>query len=141
MYRTHVFVLPVCISCTIENPLSAMARLPLQDGSTPLITASSYGCEEVVDRLIAARATVDAADKVVPPRLTPADKVLTHCPYPGPLQSPRLRRCYTRHAREQCSRGSRRDAGGGGPQAPLKSARASPAPMCALLRQWRSRFG
>jgi hypothetical protein len=37
-----------------------------QDGWTPLRNASGCGHLEVVDRLIAARAMVDAADKVLP---------------------------------------------------------------------------
>ena len=43
-----------------------MVRLASQDGSTPLITAFSNGHVEVMDRLIAAGAAVDAADKVAP---------------------------------------------------------------------------
>ncbi len=47
-------------------PLPAPARLASQDGSTPLLTAAYNGHAEVVDRLIAARAEVDAANKVMP---------------------------------------------------------------------------
>jgi ankyrin repeat protein len=46
--------------------LPAPARLASQDGSTPLLTAAYNGHAEVVDRLIAARAEVDAANKVMP---------------------------------------------------------------------------
>jgi hypothetical protein len=48
--------------------LSCMARIASQEGSTPLHAASSGGHSEVVDRLIAARATVDFVDKVLPPQ-------------------------------------------------------------------------
>ena len=41
-----------------------VAGLASQDGCTALIGSSSSGHSEVVDRLIAARAMVDAADKV-----------------------------------------------------------------------------
>ncbi len=43
-----------------------MARLASQYDSTSLMKASSRGHTEVVDRLIAARAMVDAASKVMP---------------------------------------------------------------------------
>ena len=66
MSRAHVRVLPVCGACPSPLRFPPVARLAWQDGSTPLIMASSEGHHEVVDRLIAARATVDAADKVVP---------------------------------------------------------------------------
>ena len=55
-----------------------MSRLASQSGSTPLITASRNGRWEVVDRLIAARASVNAADEVVSP--------------PPPLHHPPLKR-------------------------------------------------
>ena len=66
LLRAHVRVLPVCGACPSPLRFPPAARLASQDGSTPLITASFNGHGEVVDRLIAARATVDAADKVVP---------------------------------------------------------------------------
>ena len=43
-----------------------VAVLVSQDGSTPLHAAAKRGNSEVVERLIAARAMVDAADKVAP---------------------------------------------------------------------------
>ncbi len=43
-----------------------LAGLASQDGWTPLHFASRDGRSEVVDRLIASRAMVDAANKVVP---------------------------------------------------------------------------
>ncbi len=47
--------------------LDLLAGLALQDGWTPLYTACLKGHSEVVGRLIAARAMVDVADKVLPP--------------------------------------------------------------------------
>jgi hypothetical protein len=46
--------------------LDFLAGLACQDGRAPLFTASRRGHSEVVHRLIAARAMVDIADKVLP---------------------------------------------------------------------------
>jgi hypothetical protein len=62
--RAHMRVLPVCGSC--PSPLR-WARLASQDDTTSLMAASQYGHWEVVKRLIAAGAKVDAAKKVNPP--------------------------------------------------------------------------
>jgi hypothetical protein len=54
------------LACSANPALLHRACTPAQDGWTPLITASCNGHPEVVDRLIAARAVVDAASKVTP---------------------------------------------------------------------------
>jgi hypothetical protein len=84
--RAHVCVLPVCGSC--PSPLR-LVRLASQDGalvlaSEMLMMASHKGHSELVERLIAAGAKVDAANKVVP----------TPLPTPHPHH-----RCYCKAAR------------------------------------------
>ncbi len=64
-------VLPVCGSCP---SLLRLVRLAPQDGTTSLIMASQYGHSEVVKRLIAAGAKVDAARKI-----NPLDCLATAC--------------------------------------------------------------
>ena len=59
-------VLPVCGSCPFHLRL---ARLESQDGTTSLYVASMKDHLEVVERLIAAGAKVDAVIKVVPTSL------------------------------------------------------------------------
>jgi hypothetical protein len=84
-----------------ERPALDLRACPaLQDGQTPLIVASSSGHSEVVGRLIAARAMVDAADKVllrtrlrchphartpVPPAASTTDERSTSAPRAHPL--------------------------------------------------------
>jgi hypothetical protein len=75
--RGSVFVFFACArGCAASVLLIRMKRMPArplfprvvrvvsQDGSTPLLVASSKGHLEVVERLIAAKAMVDAACKV-----------------------------------------------------------------------------
>ncbi len=56
--------------------LDLAASLVSQGGRTTLHTACLIGHSGVVDRLIAARAMVDAADTVLPPNSLPASRVL-----------------------------------------------------------------
>ena len=86
--RAHMRVLPVCGSC--PSPLR-LARLASQDGATTLFAASQNGHWEVVERLIAAGAKVDAARKVLP---TPLSS-------PGPPQSPPPIHCYCKGSGER----------------------------------------
>jgi ankyrin repeat protein len=55
-------------------------RLASQDGWTPLLMASNNGHSEVVDRLIASSAMVDAATKVMP--RTHCDPLTVECASP-----------------------------------------------------------
>jgi hypothetical protein len=49
-----------------RSPFPRVVRVAWQDGSTPLHIASSQGHSEVVERLIAAQAMVEATNKVAP---------------------------------------------------------------------------
>jgi hypothetical protein len=76
--RAHMRVLPVCGSC--PSPLR-LARLASQDGATSVFVASMKGHLEVVERLIAAGAKVDAVFKVAPTPLPlpPPSPPPIHC--------------------------------------------------------------
>ena len=76
-----------CVLATTRDadpvpPFLPAARLSLQLGKTALYVASFEGRSEVVARLIAARAEVNAANKVVP--CTCEEEPFTGSPSPSP---------------------------------------------------------
>ncbi len=90
----------------ITSPPTPLAHGTSQDGCTPLIVASAHGHSGVLDRLIAARAMVVAADSVVP-ALTPSGTDERSDPPP-----PRhVRRCSNRTSSSAIPVGFERYAG------------------------------
>ncbi len=118
--------------------LDLLADLSSQYGQTPLYKASFYGRSEVVDRLIAARAMVDAANTVLPrthPRCHPHARTADAASFRHhgraihlcPTRAPAARACLHGAADEGAS-----DLGRAGPFA--SSAPAPPPPHLSFAQ-------